>query len=79
MGILAIHKVSKKKKYYDEPELPEDIKSTMVWDDITESHFEHEWNISGMAPILSKYRLMNFKLYCAIRFIIFPPKGTTSA
>lgn len=51
----------------------------MVWDDITESHFEHEWKISGMAPILSKYRLTNFKPYCAIRFIIFPPNGTTSA
>jgi len=51
----------------------------MVWEEITESHFEQEWNISGMAPILSKYRLMNFKLYCAIRFIIFPPNGTTSA
>ncbi len=40
-GILEISERDER-YYYDEPELPEDIKSTMVWDDITESHFEHE-------------------------------------
>ena len=72
-------KKKEKKKDYEEPELPEDIKSTTDWDDITDSHFEQECNISGMAPILSKYRSTNFRLYCAILFIIFPPNGTTSA
>jgi len=42
------------KKNYYELEPPEDIKSTMVWEEITESHFEQEWNIRGTAPILSK-------------------------
>ena len=52
MQIITIDKVNfvkreKKKKNtidynQDEPDPPEDIKSTMDWDDITESHFEQE-------------------------------------
>ena len=65
--------------FYDEPELREDIKSSKDSDVITESQFEQECTIKGMAPIRSKYWLTNFRLYFAILFIIFPPNGTTSA
>ena len=65
--------------FYDEPELREDIKSIKDSDVITESHFEQECIIRGMAPIRSKYRSTIFRVYFAILFIIFPPNGATSA
>ena len=74
MFIQFIFKLS-----YDDPEPVEVIKSTKGSAVITESHFEHECTIKGMAPIRSKYLSTNFRLYFAILFIIFPPNGTTSA
>jgi len=47
---------------YDEPERCEDIRSIKGSAVITESHFEQEFNIKGIALIKSKYRSTNFRL-----------------